>query len=79
MLPVSWLIAETMNVPMKDAPLPKMSMSPKNSPAFLGGMIWEKYDLDMAWMPPWNIPTQMASMKNCVMFSMNDAYTVMQA
>ena len=42
MLPVTWLIAETMNVPMNEAPLPKMSMSPKNSPDLSGGIILEK-------------------------------------
>ena len=62
--PVAWVITPTRAVPIKDAPFPQISKIPKNSPDFSGGMILAKYDLDRAWIPPWNMPTHTARNQN---------------
>ena len=60
MLPLTWETALTIAVPMNEAPLPQMSISPKYSPDFSGGTIFANQLRERACTPPWNIPTQTA-------------------
>ncbi len=50
--------------PITAANLPKMSKKPKYSLDRSAGISLPKWDREMAWMPPWTVPTKKAMHQN---------------